>query len=164
MANFTSSDREAKKDVYKKYFIAYCIGILLGYGMLLICQAIPGFPLGGPDDFAAFYAAGKMVHDGDSPHLYDLNQQSKAQKNLQENYGFTYKEGDYVPFYYPPFFALLFIPFTFITLSQGFIIWNLFNITLLITSVVIIFHHRPEASAKLHREAGFLTQRNVGPL
>src|SRR6266851_1396080 len=60
-------------------------------------------------DFICFWTAGKLLVEGASPYDREL------QIRTQEEYGWDrMRDGqgviDYLPFYYPPWFGLLFVP------------------------------------------------------
>jgi len=72
--------------------------------------------LGG--DYPAFYAAGTLVARGDSEQLY----QSTAQLAAQEGTHFGEAEGNFLIFPYPPHFALLYVPFSWLPYKWSFVL------------------------------------------
>ncbi|HLF72680.1 MAG TPA: glycosyltransferase family 87 protein [Dehalococcoidia bacterium] len=60
----------------------------------------------GASDYTSFYAAGKLVVDGHAGDLYDLD----ALHRVEIDSGYTLAADDTMPFFNPPFVAVLFAP------------------------------------------------------
>jgi len=116
------------------YFLAYCIGLIVGYALYIPGRRLPGFPTGGPGDFAAFYTGGRIVLEGNSYHLYDLEMQGRVQQSLLTPYGWQF-EGGLLPFNNPPFVALLFAPLAILPLRWAYHVWNLFSVLMILFCV-----------------------------
>ncbi|MBV9598762.1 MAG: DUF2029 domain-containing protein, partial [Chloroflexi bacterium] len=95
-------------------------------------------PIGG--DYAAFYAAGRLVLDGHVSQLYD----SGAVQAIQQA-----AIGERVPDFYvayrnPPFFAVALAPFASVDLLTSFAAWSLSSIGLLILAVALALRTQPQ--------------------
>ena len=97
---------------------------------LLICQL--GFcwrslahSLGGDVDFRVFYSSGHMAANGLGDSLYDYDVQRKTQGELAN------QSGETLPFLYPAFAALLFLPFSFLPYKVAFLLFASANLCLL---------------------------------
>ena len=104
-------------------FVAVTLILALG-----LSYAILSFPSNRQDtkrlvDFSEFYAAGEMVREGEGPRLYDLKAQADFQLRVAPVHAFYLR---------PPFEAVLFVPFTFLSYKMAYVAW-------VITSFVILF-------------------------
>ncbi len=81
-------------------------------------------------DFPAFYAAARMVRDGQGARLYD--------PELQEQYQMRYagRVGSY--YIHPPFETLLYLPLAFVPLTRAYLLWCLVNAALLTGAVRLL--------------------------
>jgi alpha-1,2-mannosyltransferase len=117
----------------KWYSIAVLCGIFLSMVIALFSGAgaeiITG-RLGG--DFPPFYAAGRIVSTIGFEKLYDLGQQIEIQKDLYPT------PGGFLPFPYPPFVALAFVPFSFLTFREAYLLNVLLNIGALFLAIVCL--------------------------
>ena len=83
-------------------------------------------------DFVSFYTAAKLMWT-DRSALYDLEQQRLIQQPIDPS------RGKWVlPYFYPPFFAVILLPLAWLPFSQAFIAMTLLNLALLITSMKIL--------------------------
>lgn len=73
-------------------------------------------------DFSEFYAAGQMVRQGIGSSLYDLRVQAEFQLKVAPVHAFYLR---------PPFEALLFVPFTFLSYRAAYTAWLLFSLAVL---------------------------------
>lgn len=73
-------------------------------------------------DFSEFYAAGKIVRQGLGSHLYDLKLQAEVQLQDAALHAFYVR---------PPFEALLFVPFSFLSYRQAYGVWIILSLLLL---------------------------------
>lgn len=101
--------------------------------LLLLCQAaacLRGLhrSLEGQIDLRAFYAAGTMVRTGDASRLYDYNFARSVQDRV------VGPRSAALPFLYPPFAALLFVPLSLVSYHASFYILFLINITFLLVA------------------------------
>ncbi len=78
--------------------LAFAVILLSGTGT----TALIGERLGG--DYPEFYSAGRMIAEGDAENLYSLSKQHDYQRALIGDHG------GFIPFPYPPHFALLYVP------------------------------------------------------
>ena len=99
--------------------------------MLLVCQLgllLAGAPrsLRGATDFRAFYGAGKTISMGQGSSLYSYSQQAETQRKWIGPNDRT------LPFLYPAFAALLFVPFSLLKYRAAFLAFDGFNLVLLL--------------------------------
>jgi hypothetical protein len=73
-------------------------------------------------DFSEFYAAGQMVRHGLGNSLYDLRVQAEFQLKVAPVHAFYLR---------PPFEALLFVPFTYLSYRAAYAAWLMFSIAIL---------------------------------
>ncbi len=67
-------------------------------------------------DFVAFYTAGKIVNGGHSNRLYNVHLQQNIERAIIPS-------GPFMPYYHPPFQALLFAPLALLSFPHAFLIW-----------------------------------------
>ena len=96
--------------------------LVLWYGRSFIAE--------GYGDFAAFYAAGKIVQRGQGPHLYDRETQWQVQQEFSSKV--SVRHGP-LPYIRPSFEALLFLPFAYLSYPWAWALWVLLNIFVLFT-------------------------------
>jgi glycosyl transferase family 87 len=83
-------------------------------------------------DFISLYTAAVLVA-GDRPALYDLERQRQVQQPIDPS------RGSWVlPFFYPPFFALLLAPLAALSFSAAFALMTLVNVALLALALAIL--------------------------
>jgi hypothetical protein len=99
----------------------------------LIVVLLLAFPIGpqleevarrGEIDFLAFYTAGQIVARGQGEQLYDFETQARLQKELVGR-------GYPLPFYHPPFEALLFVPLAWLPYPAAYMTWGAANLLML---------------------------------
>jgi hypothetical protein len=73
-------------------------------------------------DFSEFYAAGEMVRHGLGNSLYDLRVQAEFQLKVAPVHAFYLR---------PPFEALLFVPFTYLSYRAAYAAWLMFSLAIL---------------------------------
>jgi hypothetical protein len=103
----------------------------------------------GYGDFASFYTAGQIVRSGQSAQLYDRALQWK----LQQQFASTVKiRRGPLPYIRPPFEALLFLPFAYLTYPAACVLWMALKLALLLTIPFLLprldsasFSHSPYA-------------------
>jgi hypothetical protein len=84
----------------------------------------------GYGDFASFYTAGQIVRSGQSARLYDRALQWK----IQQEFASTVKiRRGPLPYIRPPFEALLFLPFAYLTYPAACVLWMALKLALLLT-------------------------------
>lgn len=88
--------------------------------------------LAGRVDLRAFYAAGQIVRTGHASQLYDYTYQEVVQNEVVS------PRVGALPFLYPPFAAVLFVPLSLLTYHQAFGLLLVGNIGLLIVAAVLL--------------------------
>ncbi len=94
---------------------------------LLLLGALINDPRG--YEFAAFYASGLIVRQGDASKLYDLGEQARIQQQLL-------KRENLIVDPHPPFEALLFAALARLSFLKAYILWGLINV-----SLWLVFQH-----------------------
>jgi glycosyl transferase family 87 len=83
-------------------------------------------------DFISFYTAAKLMWS-DRSSLYDLEQQRLVQEPIDPS------RRDFVlPYFYPPFFAVVLVPLAWLPFSLAFIVMTVVNLVLLIAAAKIL--------------------------
>lgn len=95
----------------------------------------------GYQDFTIFYAAGRMVRNGQAASLYDLGAQYRAQQEFAPDVRIRQAA---LPYNHPPFEALLFVPFTFVRYLPAYGIWTVLNLAMLAMSLALLRKHFAE--------------------
>lgn len=91
-------------------------------------------PLGG--DFIAFYTGSKLLYESFTAEtLYSFSNQMLFQSELL---GVSANELPFLPFVYPPIVALIFIPFSFLSLPQAFCAWSLTSFILFLLGLELV--------------------------
>jgi len=108
-----SSSKDKYLNIFTFYvFIALCLYIAVDpvwhFGMFV-------------NDFRGYYAAAYVFRNGANP--YDYSQTAKALLTITGYMGNN-------PFYYVPWFAWAFVPFTFLSFRISFLVWNMINLVL----------------------------------
>lgn len=81
-------------------------------------------------DFRLFYVAGYQVRTHPT-HLYDLAEQYRLQNLIGS------KNTRFLPFYHPPYEAVLLVPFTFLKIRRAIFAYIAFNMLLLMAAVFV---------------------------
>ena len=106
--------------------------------LLIVCLGIAyvllRFPANKQDtskllDFSEFYAAGQIVRHGLGNQLYDLKVQAEFQLQVAPVHAFYLR---------PPFEALLFVPFTYLSYRGAYTAWILFSLAVLFGTARLI--------------------------
>jgi hypothetical protein len=105
-------------------FIALCV---LGYCIL----SFPNSPQDSSRlvDFSEFFAAAQMMRDGLGHQLYDLIRQAEYQLRVAPVHAF---------FLRPPFEAVFFLPFTYLSYRSAYSVWTLLCVSLLFFSACLL--------------------------
>lgn len=98
----------------------------------IFCWMAKDRSIRGDVDLRAFYAAGMMTRQGGAAHLYDAAAVTKIQQSLFGTKGRT------LPFLYPAFAALPFVPLSFLPYSIAFWLVLLANLALLYASACLL--------------------------
>jgi hypothetical protein len=91
---------------------------------LLLWWPLRANGLGTSADFITFYGAGKLVREGQVRNLYDYSHQLLVQQEFTSHQ-------DLLPFIHPPFEVWLFLPLTYFSFSTAYLVWTLFNLSVL---------------------------------
>lgn len=78
-------------------------------------------------DFIAFYTAGSLVADGRIANLYDLDTKRDFQRKLAVEIGRN-PEAGLAPWWNPPFYAWVFVPFAHLAFVPATVAWTALNI------------------------------------
>jgi len=90
--------------------------------------------------FTAFYTAGKILVSGRGYLMYDLPAQWEVQKQIAPEV--KIRSGP-LPYVHPPFEAVLFAPFTFLTYSTAILLWTFFKLGILLAIPYVVTHASP---------------------
>ncbi len=120
--------------------------------LLLLCQAYVCFLGSGPSlngnvDLRAFYTAGLALRSGHSSQMYSYEYQDRLQNSVIS------RRAGALPFLYPPFAALPFIPLSMLPYRSSFFLLLLINFALLVSASLLL---RPWLSAIRKRNWLFL--------
>jgi hypothetical protein len=88
--------------------------------------------LHGHTSFRQLYTAGYMVRTGHARELYDYDTQKSFQDQLVS------REAVLMPFIRPPFDALVFVPFSFLSYSSAYVAFLILSLSLLIASACLL--------------------------
>ena len=122
---------------YRHFVIGAIIYLILVQCAVLFCS-IPK-AIAGHADFRSFYTAGFMVRSGAAPRLYDLNLQEQTQNRILPERGV-------LPFLYPAYSALLFVPLSLLSWRAAYILFFVINLFLLWLSARLMQGSLPQLS------------------
>lgn len=105
--------------------------LLIGVQLLAWIFFLPQ-SLHGHTSFRQLYTAGYMVRTGHAHELYDYT----AQKFFQDQ--LVSREAVLMPFIRPPFDALVFVPFSFLSYSSAYVVFLILSVGLLAVSVRLL--------------------------
>lgn len=111
--------------------------ILIVAGVLAACQCIV-FALGvhsareGRIDLRAFYAAGAILRSGHGEDLYSYSLQQQVQNAIVS------QRGEALPFLYPAFAALPFVPLSLLPYASAWLVWLAINLGLVTVSAWLL--------------------------
>jgi hypothetical protein len=121
--------------------IIFCTAQLLQY----VRSISPPSPIRGVD-FSAYYLAGKLISETPAQNLYQLPLFADGRMNLNVEASMSsawhaaairYKVPFAAPFIYPPFFAVLLKPLSYLSFYSAFAAWNMFTALLAVGAVLI---------------------------
>jgi glycosyl transferase family 87 len=95
----------------------------------------------GYSDFTIYYGAATMVRRGLGGELYNGVAQFKVQREFAPDVPIRQSA---LPFNHPPFEALLFVPFTYLSYVPAFISWDIVNLGILAVLPFLVRRHVPE--------------------
>jgi hypothetical protein len=124
---------------------AALVVVFLGIGYALF-----SFPANRQDtsrllDFSEFYAAGQIVRQGLGNSLYDLRVQAEFQLQVAPVHAFYLR---------PPFEALLFIPFTYLSYRTAYAAWLMFSLAVLTGAAKLVQSNTSVLDAMLQYTRG----------
>ena len=93
--------------------VAFIFAVLSGSGASTFTGRLGG-------DYAAFYGAGRIIAEGDFEELYNWKRQLAAQQGL-----FPGEEKSFLPFMYPTYVALAYLPLSLLPYRPSYIIHTL---------------------------------------
>jgi hypothetical protein len=120
-------DGTMNPNLFKKAMWGLIAGSLFIHGYLFWkdrVQIVKGYP-----DFTIFYSAGLIVREGLGHQLYSDATQFQVQRSFAP--GVVIRQGP-LPYNHPPFEALIFVPFTFLSYTGAYVAWNLLNLGMLV--------------------------------
>lgn len=110
------------------------IGLVVGVIVLLATshglRTVRGGRIGG--DLPAFYGAARIVRSGDATRLYDWRAQRAAERDLLPE-----SEQGWIPFAYPPFVAVAYVPFTLLPFKWAYAAHTIGMVALCAIAVVL---------------------------
>jgi hypothetical protein len=89
----------------------------------------------GDPDFTAFYTAGRMLRAGQGVDLYDPAAQQAVQREFTTDSDLRRGPLRYI---HPPYEALLFVPFAFLPYQSAFVIWDVFNLGMIVAAALLL--------------------------
>lgn len=117
------TERSIKSGLEK---VVRCVAVVL---VIALIVGIAFHQFSHSSDFTNFYCAAQMVRLGLGSSLYDLKIQMEFQSRIAP-----------APVFYnhPPFEALLFVPFTYVSYRAAYMLWTITSLGLLIIAVLLI--------------------------
>jgi len=111
---------------YKALFWLFIVSVLATHAFFL--WSVRGRVARGDPDFTVFYTAGKILREGRGAHLYHPATQQAVQREFATDSDI--RRGP-LPYIHPPFEALVFLPLTFLSYREAFVVWNVLNLGML---------------------------------
>lgn len=99
-------------------------------------------------DYIVFYAAAKLILAGHGGALYDFRVLARTERAVVSPYTLRY---GVLPFIYPPYFAVVFVPLALLPYTASFLVWLAANVAMLAASLRALVRY-----ARLRREDGLL--------
>jgi Glycosyltransferase family 87 len=122
-----------KKETQRTLALYFSAMILLNG--FLVWRSAHGIAVG-LSDFASFYTAAEILHDGRGRQLYDLNLQEEVQRSVVP--AAVKERGAILPFNHPAFEAVMFMPLAAFSYRTAYLIWFSVNVGLLAAVILII--------------------------
>jgi Glycosyltransferase family 87 len=110
----------------KAILILFLLGMVVVHGAVL--WQVRERVLRGYGDFAAFYTAGKLVEQGHARGMYDPHLQWKIQQEFASTVSIRLGP---LPYVRPPFEALLFLPFAYLSYPTACVLWMVIKVIVL---------------------------------
>ena len=117
----------------------YAFGIPMGLAVALAVlistshglRTIGGGRIGG--DLPAFYGAARIIRSDQPTRLYDAEAQQISQRDL-----FPDSKDEWIPFAYPPFVAVAYVPLTFVSFKLAYVIHTVSMAALCAVAVILV--------------------------
>ena len=116
----------------------YVVGVLVIHSLVL-WNARDLIRKGYPD-FTIYYTAGTMLRQGTGRNLYDDVKQFEVQKQFAPQVATRLGA---LPFNHPPFEALLFLPLTWLSYQEAYLVWMLANLAMLTALPILLRPYVP---------------------
>ncbi len=114
-------------------------------------------------DFTGYYTAATAVIRGSGAHLYDLDLQRQLQGEII--FPHRFEVGGVLPFQYPPFAVLPFLPLAMLPIRFAYYLWAVLNLGLFVAALAILSRSVPRlASATGLRTLLWLSSFSFLPL
>jgi hypothetical protein len=115
---------------------------------MTVCNIILAFRLipkmrNGYQDFTIFYTGARLIRDGQTAVLYNL----PAQYRMQQTFTNVPIRLGPLPFNHPPFEALFFVPFTFLSYWPAYLLWTALNFLMFASSAILLKTRMPQFAA-----------------
>jgi len=114
--------------------LAFYFSAMIALHGYVLWQARQSIMEGRPD-FSIFYAAGKILRDGNRKRLYDDALQGSVQRTFSPR---AFENRGVLPYNHPPFEALLFVPLAHVSYRAAYAIWFLTNLVFLFFSLCLL--------------------------
>jgi hypothetical protein len=102
------------------------VALLPAIGLNLMFFAL-GFSGAPRRDSTAFYTAGYIIREGCGEHLYNFDEQISKHERL-------FGKHSYLPYFSLPYFALAWVPFTYLDYKGALIVWGLLTLAFGLTA------------------------------
>lgn len=89
----------------------------------------------GYQDFTAFYCGALIIRGGEGARLYDLQRQYQIQLQFAPHVDIRQVA---LPYNHPPFEALLFLPFAYLSFLPAYLLWSFLNVVMLALCVAMV--------------------------
>jgi len=102
---------------------------MIGLHLFMLWQERWALPIGFPD-FSIFYTAGTILRTGHGSQLYDQALQESVQASFAA--GGIANRGSILPYFHPPFEAVFFVPFTWTSYFNAYLIFAVVNLLIIV--------------------------------
>jgi hypothetical protein len=122
-----------KKEKYKVFLILFLSG-MLSVQLAIAWNSVDLIRKGYPD-FTIFYSSARILAQGLGRQLYDEPTQYRVQQQFAA--GVSIRQGP-LPYNHPPFEAVAFVPFSWMSYPAAYCLWNLFNLIFLVMTLYVL--------------------------
>lgn len=123
------------KEKYRAFLLLFLVG-MLSVHLVVLWNSLDLIRKGYPD-FTIFYSGASILRQGLGHQLYDEATQYRVQQQFAA--GVSIRQGP-LPYNHPPFEAVAFIPFTFVSYPVAYVLWDVCNLGFL---SLVLFMLRP---------------------